>query len=501
MGQRTTGGCGRTTLTAVRRCAGRCFLAALVGCRSPALPYVVEPSEAVPPRKVVLVRQLAADSAVELTHHPLRSGRALVAETADHLTALGHGEFGKRVVLPLRGQPGDLPDDPPPPLDLAALEASLQHLTGRDLQPASVQLYPDGAGALTVLEQLIAQATSQIDIIMFYWENDPLGLELVERLVAQAGPHVRVRVLIDGGGNLIFGLPSQASAAEVNGAVARLLHHPNIEVVRIRNPFARFDHRKLVLIDGKIAWTGGRNFDFQAFFAVHDLSFTLEGPLVAELQERFEDCWQDQGGAPHSGSAEARSCHNTNCPPASPADHCSDVPANATARLIHTDPGDPSLAKVVYRAVACARQHIYMANVYLNDSRLVVRLADARRRGVDVRVLLTFTTMSDTIARSNRVVANRLLQAGVRVFVYPGRVHIKAASVDGCWAYLGTGNFDALSFRHNREMAVAVSGGTLITELEERVFAADFRPEWELHEPLPLTWHDYFSELVASLAL
>src|SRR5262249_58279342 len=68
------------------------------------------------------------------------------------------------------------------------------------------------------------------------------------------------------------------------------------EVVRIRNPFARFDHRKLVLIDGRLAWTGGRNFDWSAFFRIHDLSLTVEGPLVAELQERFERSWRRQGG-------------------------------------------------------------------------------------------------------------------------------------------------------------------------------------------------------------
>ena len=440
---------------------------------------------------------MVADSAHEVTHHPVRSGDALVAETADHLTSLGHGEFGKRILLPLRGEPAPLPDAPALPLDLEALETDLCRLTDRDLQPAQVQLFPEGAEALAVLEQLLAQATSRIDIIMFYWENDPLGVELIERLAARGGPNLRIRILIDGGGNLIFGQPCHASAAQVNGAVARLLHNPHIEILRIRNPFARFDHRKLVLIDGRIAWTGGRNFDFPAFFNTHDLSFTLEGPLVTELQQRFDDYWRDQGGQDEPG----------NPAPASPAVHgpspgCpAPAPTNAMARLIHTDPGDPALAKVLYRAVESARQNVFMANVYFNDSRLVVKLAHARRRGADVRVLLTFTTSSDTIARSNRVVANRLLQAGVRVYIYPGKVHIKAAAVDGRWAYLGTGNFDALSFRHNREMALAVSGGPLVTELEHRVFLADFRPEWELHEPVPVTWHDYVSELIASLAL
>src|SRR5262249_39892775 len=153
------------------------------------------------------------------------------------------------------------------------------------------------------------------------WENDALGVGLAERLAARAGPHLRVRVLIDGGGNLIFGQPEGASAAEVNGALARLLRHPHVEVVRIRNPFARFDHRKLVLIAGRVAWTGGRTFDLPAFFSTHDVSFTLEGPLVTELQERFEDHWRDHGGSSGGGP---------------PAPAPTPPVANAAARLIHT---------------------------------------------------------------------------------------------------------------------------------------------------------------------
>jgi cardiolipin synthase len=457
-------------------------------------------------RKAILARQLAADSALEVTHHPVRTGRAVLVEATDHVTALCHGEFGKRLVLPLREEPAPLAETLPPPVDLACLERDLARLTGQGLRPAHLELYPDGAEALATLEHLIGQATCQIDIIMFYWDNDDLGNELAELLAARAGPNLRVRILIDGGGNLIFGEPNCASAAHVNGAIARLLQHPHVEVVRIRNPFARFDHRKLVLIDGHIAWTGGRNFDLPAFFDAHDLSFTLQGELVGALQQQFDDYWCEQGGRP--------SYHGPGNPhfqvrvdgPIAPAHHQAMLaeaapPANAAARLVCTEPCQPALARTLYRAVDSGREHVYLANVYFNDSRLLVKLAAARRRGADVRVLLTFDSVSDTIARANRVAANRLLLAGVRVYIYPGKMHIKAASVDGCWAYLGTGNFDALSFRHNREMALAISGGAAVTELEERVFRADFRPEWEMHQPVPITLRDYCAEFLASLAL
>jgi phosphatidylserine/phosphatidylglycerophosphate/cardiolipin synthase-like enzyme len=73
--------------------------------------------------------------------------------------------------------------------------------------------------------------------------------------------------------------------------------------------------------------------------------------------------------------------------------------------------------------------------------------------------------------------------------------------VDGCWAYVGTGNFDALSLRHNRELGLAVAGGPVLAELEECLFAPDFCPEWELQKPLPVSWSDCLCEWLASWCL
>jgi cardiolipin synthase A/B len=100
-----------------------------------------------------------------------------------------------------------------------------------------------------------------------------------------------------------------------------------------------------------------------------------------------------------------------------------------------------------------------------------------------------------------RAVANRLLQAGIRVFLYPEMTHAKAIVVDGVWAYLGTGNFDPLSLRHNQELGLSISGSPLIGDLERQFFLQDMRPEWEMKEPLPLTFHDWLCEWVASLCL
>lgn len=169
--------------------------------------------------------------------------------------------------------------------------------------------------------------------------------------------------------------------------------------------------------------------------------------------------------------------------------------------MIETAPGNHQLQRALYRAVEGARHSISVENVYFTDGRLAYKLARARRRGVDVRVVLTVQCNSTPVNRATRVLANRLLAAGVRVYLYPGTTHVKAAVVDGCWAYVGTANFDALSLRHNRELGIALGAGPAITELEQLLFAHDCKDEWELRAPLPVTAVDYACEVLASLWL
>jgi cardiolipin synthase len=430
------------------------------------------------------------DSAVEVANRPLKTSWFFLTETTEHVSALAGGEFGKRVLMPIHGTPEPLGQSAET-LDLLELDAELQRMTGEPPTPAHVELQVNGADSLEALDRLMAQATTRIDVIMFQWESDEVGQAIAARLAAAAGPNLRVRVLIDGGGNLYFSEPEDANASQVNRVVTNLAHHPYIEVVRIRNPFARYDHRKIVIVDGRLAWTGGRNFSREAFFCHHDLTFVLDGPLVAQMQRRFDSYWESQGGqAPAPATARAQD-----------SDTSLASPANCQARWLHSEPGNHQLAAAIYDAVDRARQHIYLENVYLTDGRLICKLADARRRGVDVRVVMTIHSTSPIINQACRSVANRLLQAGIRVYLYPGMTHAKAMAVDGRWAYIGTGNLDPLSLRHNQELGLSLCGSTMLGELERQLFLEDMHPEWELRQPLPTTFHDWLCEWVAGLCL
>lgn len=458
----------------------------LAGCHVPAAHVAsTSTSSNVLPCTVVLARQIVEDSAVEIVHDPWRCVQSVVAEPALGIWALGKGAVEKRVLMPCSA--------PAPPLaarrtpmDSEAIDRQLDELLGSSVQPATIQYYTRGSEALTALKEMIAQAQRSIDVVMFQWENDTLGAEIASWLAEKAGADLRVRVLVDGGGNLIFGHPTRSHPADVNGVVALLAQKPYVDVIRTRNPLGRVDHRKLVVVDDRIAWTGGRNFTQQSFFDQRDVSLSIEGPLAAALAADFEDFWRDQGGKPEAKKAE---CQATAAAP------------NARARIVTTSPMRHEIEQALYFVVDQARDRVYLENYTFCDSTLVYKLAEARKRGVDVRVVMTFCDCTEALNRANRVIANRLLKAGVRVYVYPGLTHTKAAVIDGAWAYLGTGNFDPLSLRRNLELGVALSRCALVSAIEAEVFAKDLRSEWELREPLPLSVKDWACEIMASICL
>jgi cardiolipin synthase len=453
---------------------------ALAACRMPP----VQPAGChgrAPSRQFAVARQVAADTALTAAAHPARSLYATVTEPLAYFRVWGAGIVKKRIVLKILGSPPPVACDRGT-LDVAALEEKAQRVSKERASPADVRLYIDGGDARMALMNVIQCATFRLDVLMYLWGDDATGWDVARMLAAKASPSLPVRVLVDGGGNLIQGEPRGATPAELNRAVCWLAQQPCVTVLRIRNPLFRLDHRKLVVADNAIAFSGGRNFVDQSFVEDHDFSYTVAGPLATQMAATFDDFWQSQGGEASSAAAAP-----------GPIEF-----VNAEARLVSTTPLRHEFARILYEAVAQAQRHVYLENPYFSDNALIALLARARHRGADVRVILTLDSGSKLFDRSNRVTANRLLSAGIRVYIYPRSMHAKALSVDGVWAYTGTANFNNLSLRHNRELGLAMSDGPIIHEFEERLFLADMQDEWELKEPLPVGPIDYLAEFIAS---
>jgi cardiolipin synthase len=423
--------------------------------------------------------------------HPVHTTGQFAEHSLIALTHAGREILAKRCIIPLHGAPLPLDDDRPT-LDESELERVLHRLSRSHLSPARVEMDIDGEEALRRLEGLIDSANESIDVLMYLWDSDALGWGIAQRLAARArvlpsdGCCAAVRVLIDGGGNLIHGEPSCTTGKEANEVLGWLAGQPNVEVLRTRNPLARFDHRKLVIVDGRIAWTGGRNFTLPSFFEYHDASIVVQGPLVAELAESFAESWGRSGGKPRCVHSRAGGTPE---------------PITAWARLVGTGQKRRDFARVLYKAVDHSCHHIYLENPYFTDNLLWCKLAHARRRGADVRVVYAANSQSKLIDKAMRVTANRFLKIGVRVYCHPGTTHAKAAAVDSRWAYIGTGNFDNLSLRRNNEVGLSIGAGPMIDEIERRLFLNDFRPEWEVTEPFPVHFSDYLCEALASIVL
>ena len=119
--------------------------------------------------------------------------------------------------------------------------------------------------------------------------------------------------------------------------------------------------------------------------------------------------------------------------------------------MIYTKPGRQEIFRLQQEAIRRARSYIYIQNAYFTDDALLKELVRARRRGVDVRVIIPLETDRGLITRNIALAANAMLENGVRVFLYPGFSHAKAAVFDG-WASVGSANLDHLSLRINREL-------------------------------------------------
>ena len=119
----------------------------------------------------------------------------------------------------------------------------------------------------------------------------------------------------------------------------------------------------------------------------------------------------------------------------------------------------------------------------------------ARRRGVDVRVVIPLRSDQGQLTRENVLTANALFENGVRVYIYPGMSHLKAAVFDG-WACLGSANIDQLSLRINKEINIATSHPEAVDALVETLFERDFAASPEMEEVFAERWVDSLWELV-----
>ncbi|MFZ5653207.1 MAG: phospholipase D-like domain-containing protein [Pseudomonadota bacterium] len=346
-----------------------------------------------------------------------------------------------------RGDPGaEGPDGQvPAPTDLARAGAMV---TGLPLRPGNrVELLCNGDQAYPRMLAAIRAARSAVDLATYIFENNALGHEFVAALADARRRGVRVRVLIDGLGEWYspgIGRRLRRQGVEVLHFNPLRLLPPNLNI-NLRN------HRKLLLVDGRQAFTGGINIGDRHLLdpprirnPVADLHFEVRGPVVADLQAVFADTWCQAGGI-----------DQPEVPPAVPepagGSHC---------RVIADGPDEhlDQLALLLQAATGAARRSLRIMTPYFLPSReLIAGLQSAALRGVAVRVLLPGRNNLAYVHWATRHLLPELIQRGVEVRYQPPPFHHgKLVVVDDCYLLLGSANLDPRSLRLNYELGVEV---------------------------------------------
>ena len=151
----------------------------------------------------------------------------------------------------------------------------------------------------------------------------------------------------------------------------------------------------------------------------------------------------------------------------------------------------------VIKALDQARDYIYIENGYLFDHGIEKSLAAARKRGVDVRVIMPRANNFTAGVSGNLAAAERLRRHGVRVFFWPGMTHAKALLVDG-WACIGSANLNQWSLRISKEENMATSDPRFAAKLKEELFEPDFKRSYELKRPIPVSGGNYIMDSLLS---
>ena len=399
--------------------------------------------------------------------------------------------FLRRLMISAAGMPaldGPIPDVANAgPMDLDAFEKALDRITRTRRDTGRIRFLVGGDEYFDRLIEAIQSARQSIDIRTYIFDNDDFAVAVADHL-KDRDDNVKVRVMVDSIGNL---MATQADPGSLPAdhehpmSIAMYLEEsPNVKVRNQTNPWFTGDHTKTTIIDSKTAFVGGMNIGREYRYDWHDLMMEVSGPVVDQLQFESDKAWA-RGGLFGDFANALRFLQGKK----ERADR-----DGYPVRILQTRHFNSQIHKAQIEAIRRAQSYILIENAYFSDDRTIYELAKARRRGVDVRIIIPSAGNHGALNASNKVTINTLLEHGIRVYEYPGMSHVKAAIYDG-WACVGSANFDKLSLRVNRELNLATSHPETVNELLDRVFLPDLMMSREITEAVPLTLTTRLAEI------
>ncbi|HWU97238.1 MAG TPA: cardiolipin synthase [Oxalicibacterium sp.] len=345
----------------------------------------------------------------------------------------------------LRNSKVDLPE-------MAALEEAA---TGSPLIAGNkLTLLNDGPATMKAMIAAIKTAKDHVNLETYIFGQDSMGDEFADLLIQKQREGVQVNVIYDSVGSL--GTHPDFFKRLRDAGIAVVEFHPV-------NPFKRFgsswrlnnrDHRKILVVDGRIAFTGGINItdDYssgslfrsksknKSHLGWRDTHIQVEGPAVASFQWLFLQTWVSQ--------REDDLASRKYFPKLEPV-------GNKIVRVIASKPGgDYEVYKAYVLAMQQAKTSIHITNSYfVPDKQMIDALTDAAKRGIDVKLVFPAVSDASLVMHAGRSFYTELLASGVRIFELQASVlHAKTAVIDGYWSTVGSTNLDMRSFLHNSEV-------------------------------------------------
>jgi len=313
------------------------------------------------------------------------------------------------------------------------------------------------AGAETILRAIIDDieaAHESADIAFYIWNAGGTADEVAAALERAAARGVRCRVLLDALGSKAF--LKTAWPARLRAAGIRL--EAALAIGPLGLVFRRADlrlHRKIVVVDERVAYTGSMNLVDPRFFKQDagvgewvDAMARIEGPAVAALRAVFLFDWSLQTGEPFVASSSAAFAARRA------------VEGAALVQVVPSGPGVDISAnlRILVDAVATASRHIVLTTPYfVPDPALALALQNAAMRGVAVTIILPAVNDSTLVTYASRAFFDELLAAGARILLFEGGLlHTKSVTIDDSFSLFGTVNLDMRSLHLNFELMLAV---------------------------------------------
>jgi cardiolipin synthase len=305
-----------------------------------------------------------------------------------------------------------------------------------------VAVFHDGEEAFQALCEAVAAATRYVHLEYYIFQGDSTGRALLALLTERARAGVEVRLLVDAVGSWRLRRSAVAPLREAGGKFAEFL-----PVAIFRRPFSvnLRNHRKIVVIDGQVAFAGGMNIGDEyrsrdpEIGHWRDTHARVRGPAALRLQEVFAEDWY---------FATGEDCMVERRTPLEPR-------GGVLVEVLESGP-DRTAETIYHRlfvAITRSEKRVWLTTPYfIPDRAIFVALVTAAQRGVDVRLLLPGWSDHRFVLYAGRAYYPELLQAGVRIFEYgPGMLHAKTMVVDDAWVTIGSANMDRRSFHLNWE--------------------------------------------------